>query len=367
MKKNRIVFLPVPESLRQQLANEPQQGGRLVIDPDIPLPVEIPEGSEKASLECLSVEAILSAMLLVIKTGKEKREWIDYYRGFVLVLRPDILAEFTEAAVIKARNGDFGTALEILDVLEGLFPASPAAGLNRALVLEEQAALYRKSGRKDEAKAVIAAAAAYEKLLKQHPLFPPALFNGACFFFSQNDFQTAAQCFSRYIEIEEDGEKRKQAEKTLKEITDKGLNDEDFIKAYKLIREGEAGEGLYAIRSFLERRPMIWNGWFVLGWALRLLGRFSDAIPAFRKAIELGGTGDTRNELAICLMETGNLLEARQELEAALSEDPENVKIISNLGVLAMKNGEKERAAAFFRTVLELDPDDPVAKFFFEA
>jgi Tfp pilus assembly protein PilF len=63
-------------------------------------------------------------------------------------------------------------------------------------------------------------------------------------------------------------------------------------------------------------------------------------------------------------METGDLAGARRELEAALWEDPENVKIISNLGVLAAKRGCHDEAAGFFRTVLEIDPDDQVAKNF---
>jgi len=44
-----------------------------------------------------------------------------------------------------------------------------------------------------------------------------------------------------------------------------------------------------------------------------------------------------------------------------LRDDCDNVKIISNMGVLALKNGRKDEAAAFFRTVLELDPEDRLA------
>jgi Flp pilus assembly protein TadD len=85
-------------------------------------------------------------------------------------------------------------------------------------------------------------------------------------------------------------------------------------------------------------------------------------VVALKKTIELGGAGtDTRNELAICLMETGDVSGARRELEAALAQDSDNVKIISNLGVLALKEGDKEKAAAFFRTALDRDGGDPVA------
>jgi len=150
--------------------------------------------------------------------------------------------------------------------------------------------------------------------------------------------------------------------KSIKETKDT-FSDEDYIKALKLAEDGKAEEALTHIRSFIERHPLVYNGWFILGWALRLLGRWQDAQAALKKAIELGGdNGDTRNELAICMMETGDIAGANKELETALYNDPENVKIISNLGVLALKTGDREKAAAFFRTAHELDPNDPVAK-----
>jgi Flp pilus assembly protein TadD len=238
--KNRIVFLQVPESLREQI----QRGARFdfPIDPDIPIPVEVSEEKEPYFLENLSMDMILSGMLRVLETGDAQQEWLDYYSSFILFIRPDILTK-------------------------------------------------------------------------------------------------------------------------LKELKDSGLDDEKFINAHEFIKQGKIEEGLECIRDFLERFPLVWNGWFMLGWALRLLGRYKDGEAAFRKAIELGGgNSDTRNELAICLMEMGDITAARRELETALVTDSENVKIISNLGMLAAKNGESELAAAFFRTVLEIDSEDPVAK-----
>jgi len=238
--KSRIIFIPVPESLRDNLA-----GGALIdfpINPGIPFPVEILEDNENASLENISVESLFYGMLRVIKEGKAEREWLDYYTGVIMYLRPDILTK-------------------------------------------------------------------------------------------------------------------------IKEIKDNGLDDENFINAHNLIQEGNIEEGLACVHDFIEDHPKVWNGWFMLGWALRLLGRWEDGKSALKKTIELGGdNSDTRNELAICLMETGDTAGAKRELERALTGDPENIKIISNLGVLALKNNEKEKAAAFFRTVLEIDNSDPVAK-----
>jgi Flp pilus assembly protein TadD len=194
------------------------------------------------------------------------------------------------------------------------------------------------------------------------------------FYLGRKDFFRAREYFALYIEAEEnagyaetDNPKKRKAKAVVKEIDDNGLGDENFCEAYKLVTQGKEEAGMNYIREFIEQHPTVWNGWFVLGWALRRTGRWKDGIAAFNKAVELGGgNSDTRNELAICLMETGDLKGARHELESALHDDPENIKIISNMGVLALKNDNRAEAAAFFRTVLELDPDDPVAGNFFD-
>jgi tetratricopeptide (TPR) repeat protein len=312
---------------------------------------------------------IVSGMLRVITdTGvitdtEEKGEWLDYYRHFVLTVRPGIMTEFTEAAILKARNDDFDLALEILATLQGLFPSSPVVTLNRALVLEERAFLLERQNKPETEEAFRAAEAAYTEAAARYPAFTPVHFNAGFFYLGQKDFRRARECFALYVESGNDAEKKEKAESIVKDIDKNGLDDESFSNAYTLIRQGKEEEAMRHIRDFIERYPSVWNGWFILGWALRRLGRWQDGAAAFEKAVELGGGGsDTRNELAICLMESGDLKSARRELETALRDDPENVKIISNLGVLAAKDGRPEEAAGFFRIVLELDPDDEIAK-----
>jgi Flp pilus assembly protein TadD len=370
-RHNRLVFLSVPDSLRKQAHLRGQMEniahGDFSINPDIPLPVEIPEGEEKLNLEELSWEMIVSGMLAVIAEGKERDDWIDYYRHFVLTVRPLIMGELSEAAILKARGGEFDLALEILDTLRGLFPSSPAVLLNRALVMEERAfALERRDGAESAAEAAAAfeaAEAAYTEAMSLHPPFPDTSFNAGFFYLGRKDFRRARECFSLYVTVSDDRAKTERAGSIIKDIERRGLEDESFTEAYTLIQQGNEEAGMRSIRDFIEKRPSVWNGWFMLGWALRRLGRWEDGAAAFAKAVELGGSGsDTRNELAICLMESGDLQGARRELESALREDPENIKIISNLGVLALKNNRADEAAAFFRTVLELDPQDPIAK-----
>jgi tetratricopeptide (TPR) repeat protein len=358
---DRVRFLSVPESLRGRIEGE----GDFSIDPSIPIPAEIPDGQETLVLEELSMEMITAGLLRVIQS-RQMNQHLDYYRNFVLAVRPGILAEFTEAAILKAHNGDFDIALEILDVLLGLFPHSPVTLLNRALVLEERAGRLQQE--KDAGEYVKEAAAAYERALELTPPFPDAFFNAGYFYIGQKNYSRALECFSQHLESAPDDEKAEQARALKKEIEDSGLDDENFKAACALIMQNREEEGLIYIREFIESRPAVWNGWFILGWALRKLKRWQDGAAAFQKAVELGGgTGDTRNELAICLMESGDTAAARHELETALRQDPENIKIISNLGVLALKDGNADEASAFFRTVLELDGTDPIALHYSEA
>jgi Tfp pilus assembly protein PilF len=42
------------------------------------------------------------------------------------------------------------------------------------------------------------------------------------------------------------------------------------------------------------------------------------------------------------------------------------VKIISNLGIVALKTGREDEARKFFFTALEIEPEDPVSRKFLE-
>ena len=362
MEKSPVILLAVPPSLKDKI-------GTFKLDPSILLPVETGPGEEKLDPAKISLEMILSGMLRVISgadTTKIPAEWTDYYRNFVFTVKPEIYHEFTSAAIVKAGNGEFDMALEINAVLEGLFPRSPGVLLNKALILEKKAAVLEKNGHgagKENAEAFLA----YETALSAEPVLPDTLFNAGYFFMRQRDFARTKDCFLRYAMVSDDSIKKKEAEKIIRDIGGQGLDDDNYREAYDCISRGNDEMGLAKIRKFIEKYPRIWNGWFILGWALRKLSRYADGLEAFKKAEELGGTsGDTRNEKAICLMELGDLKGARKELENALREEPENTKIISNLGVLAQRRGNMDEAAAFFRTVLELDPGDPLARHFLE-
>jgi len=357
--KTQIVFLQIPEGLRKHF-------GDFVIDPKIPIPVALEEGKEKLDLEELSWEMIIFGMIQAL-IDKPDSENAEYYRNFVLKIKPNILAEFIQAALMKTRNNDYEFALEIIVALIALFPYQPDVLTNHAFILEEYANYLEKTDLKKAEILYNEADNAYQKVLCLEPPFPAGLFNAGYFFMKRNNFEDAKNCFYTFLNIsDEDDPKQKKVRNVLKEIKRRSLDDNNLKSAYNNIREENVEKGLEDIRIFLEQHPDVWNGWFILGWGLRKLKRWEDSISAFRKTIELGGANsNTRNELAICLMETGDLLSAKRELEIALHEEPENIKIISNLGILALKNKNQEEAEKFFRIVLELEPNDPVARSYF--
>ena len=359
-KRGQLVFVKIPPSLGKKIKE--LGGNAFSVDPALPIPAEL--DPEAANLRDLSFEMIIAGITRLITEEPDHKD-AGYYRRFALALKPDILRELSGTALLNAGNGDYDGALEIMDALEALFPEDPRVLLNRARILEEKAGVWEAEESTEDA-----AQKAYQRVLALMPLFPDGVLNAGFFFMKDTKSQnlhTARECFTAYLGFDgTEAVKREAAREALEEITGQGLEDPSFKKARDLLRRGDAQGGLAEIRAFLERHPLSWKGWFILGWSLRVLGRWDDGAAALRKTLELGGNaGDVRNELAICLMETGDLRGARVELEACLRDEPENVKILSNLGTLSLKKGDHTEAAGFFRAVLDLDPEDPVAREYF--
>ena len=380
MKTFPLVYITIPDKLQKKVIGQVN----FVFDSAIPLPIELPPvyssespGGESSSpekqIEQITPEMILSGLLQALAESPDGNN-SAYYRSLIFALKPAIASELQDAAIIKAKNRDYETALEIFKLLFGLKGQDPHLLLNRALVLEERVAsatsVVSAAEVSDTSPAVLAAELAYEDALA-FPV-PDTLFYAAFFYEKRGDYARAASCLESFLDTiheEEltDFENNKQikARELLAEIRNNGLDNSDFIEAVVLIRKGDEEKGINKAKGFLERHPRAGKGWFVLGWGLRCLSRWDNAIECFRKALTLGCVNaDTYNELAICLLETGDLATAEKELEKALHIDPDNVKIISNMGILAMKQGNNEKAEAFFRTALELDPEDPIALAF---
>ena len=364
-----IIFINLPENF--ELSKNAMH-----IDTTIPLPVQLPVVNgefkkESFDISNLTQEMILAGILTILAYDKKNKD-IQYYRSVIKNARPNLRQELTEAAILKARNGDFDIAEEIFEALLGLDPEDMVTVLNTALFFDQRAESYRNSELSEDADAYDEDAHRYYKMAMQaDPPIPDAFFNAAFFYLKQRNFSHAKQCFETFLTLTTDDEdssenekyKRERAKEIVEDISTRNLDDELFKSAFDFISMGEEEKGLEKIRSFIEKNPKVWNAWFMLGWALRRLERWEDAKAAFEEALKLGGNNcDTYNELAICCMETGLFDESKKHLTKALQLEPENTKIISNLGFLAKKEGDYSTARRYFETVLEFDPNDKIAQ-----
>lgn len=345
------------------------------IDTSIKLPVQkkINEAPGEFEPDKITTEQILAGILTVLAYDK-KNENLDYYRSIISKVKPDIKKELCEAAILKTKNEDFDLAEEIFLALIGLDPEDNAIALNMALFLDQRADSYRASGFNEDADAYDADAYGYyEQVLNAEDPLPDAYFNVGFFFMKQHKYREAKDAFETYIALtcdisdEEMGEngvyKKERAQEIIDNISNQNMDDEAFKAAYDLISSGQEEKGIDEIRRFLVNNPKVWNAWFMLGWGLRRLERYADAKLAFNEALKCGGdtNADTYNELALCLIQEKEFTEATNALLKAYEIEPESTKIISNLGYLALAQGDKQKARDYFTAVLEFDPKDRIA------
>lgn len=361
-----VYFISLPENFDLNSAT-------FQIDKTIPLPVQKKDTEETLKIEDITQEQILAGILTILAYDKHNKN-LDYYRSIIKQVRPDIKKEMTEAAIMKAKNEDWDIAEELFMVLKGLDPEDSITTLNTALFFDQRAESYRQAELNEDADAYDNDALLhYKEAMNAEPAIPDAFFNAGFFYLKQHSFREAKDCFETYLALtcdandEELGEngiyKKERAQEILNHINNDNMDDEAFKRAYKLISSGQEEKGLEEIRTFIQKNPNVWNAWFLLGWGLRRIGRWADAEQAFNQSLNCGGENncDTYNELAICLMEQGKTKEAKKSLQKALSINPENVKIISNLGYLSLKEGNIDDARKYFTIVLEYSPNDKIA------
>jgi tetratricopeptide (TPR) repeat protein len=352
-KLQHILFISLPEGTERRI-------GSFVVDDRHLIPVELPPGSSEFDLSDLTWEMIISAMLKILAYQPEHED-IAYYRSFITAVQPNLVSELTKTGIIKAEAKEYELAEEIFLALCVLSPQLPVTLLNLAMLYEDIAASQAPDSSMYE-KYTEKAFSRYREAVELHPDSPDVHYACARFYIKRRNPSKAAEHFELFLTLAPEDERSGEAAAALSELKKHSDDDELFSSAYDLITLGKEEEAVNVIERFLSRNDRVWSAWFIKGWALRRLGRYSEGAAALLRCLELEGkNADIYNELAICQMETGELSKAYASLRRALDLEPENTKIIANFGVVELKRNRPEEALRFFRTVLELDPDDPVA------
>ncbi|HUX22012.1 MAG TPA: tetratricopeptide repeat protein, partial [Spirochaetia bacterium] len=270
--------------------------------------------------------------------------------------------------ILKARNKDFDVAEEIFKALSNLLPGDVNSLLNLALVYEERAEAYEQiDNERLRDLCVERAFETYKRATKLAPDSAEVHYNAGYFHLKQRNYQKVIEHFTSYLERDDDSERADRVREIITGLRSQDLLDNLFKEAFDFIRLGKEKQGIEKITSFLDSHPDVWNAWFLLGWAHRRLGEYAEGKSAFERAILLGSNEtDTFNEYAICLMELGELIESRKQLVHALHMEPENTKILSNLGIVSMKENKLEEAVGYFEAVRTIEPDDPIAQKYLE-
>jgi len=352
---DRIVFISIPEQTARKLSDLPLDLSKL-------LPVEIPPGEDNWTIQNLSWEMIIAAMLKIFAWQPHYKD-IEYYRSFINKVKPDLEYTLTKTGIDRVKNNDLAIAEEIFRALANYAPGQPNNFINLALVLEDQAELYGNLKNFDLSEKYIREAFhVYIDALKYHSSSPALLFNIGNFYIKQHNPEKARDMFEKFLLLEPEGNRKEFVRQIVAKIPRKSTEELYFLEAYDMIRMGNEDIGIEKIKLYLRDNPDIWNAWFLLGWGYRKKGEYALGKEALIKCITLKDTNiDAYNELSICLMECEEYNLCRTYLKKALQLDGENTQIISNLGVLAMKESNWQDADGFFRTVLDYDPQNKLA------
>jgi cytochrome c-type biogenesis protein CcmH len=116
------------------------------------------------------------------------------------------------------------------------------------------------------------------------------------------------------------------------------------------------------VEQHLEKNPTDGRGWNVLAPVLARLGRYDDAVRAYRNAITYGGDSAARRaDLGEALAAAAGgvvTAEAKAEFERAIASNADEVKASYFLGLAAEQDGRGSEAASIWRAMLEKAPSD---------
>jgi cytochrome c-type biogenesis protein CcmH len=114
------------------------------------------------------------------------------------------------------------------------------------------------------------------------------------------------------------------------------------------------------VEAHLEKNPTDGRGWNVLAPVLARLGRYDEAIRAFRNSITYNGdSAALRSDLGEALLgSAGGVVtsEAKAEFERALAQNADDPKANYFLGLAAEQDGRQADAASIWRAMLEKAP-----------
>jgi len=118
------------------------------------------------------------------------------------------------------------------------------------------------------------------------------------------------------------------------------------------------------LKDAVTKDPKNVNAWISLGNMLMDTSRFTEAIGAYQKALEIDAKNvDVRVDMGTCYRNMRQPEMAVKEYRKALEYNPQHVQALKNLGiVLAYDLRDTNQAVKAFEKVLTIAPNDPDAE-----
>ena len=126
--------------------------------------------------------------------------------------------------------------------------------------------------------------------------------------------------------------------------------------AYALAGRGRYAEAIPHYREAVQLRPDYWIALNNLGYALASVGRLEEACAEYRRALSFKtGYWEAHSNLGLALGRLKRIDEAEAEFREALRVAPDEPGLHENLGLVYFTRGRRTEAEAEFRRALELD------------
>lgn len=153
------------------------------------------------------------------------------------------------------------------------------------------------------------------------------------------------------------------ATETLRTLTRIRPSAEAFERLGSILnRLGRFQEALPALRQALDLQPGSAMAWNSAGEALGNLGRIREAVNAFARAVDLRPDfAHAHYNLGLALRAAGQAESAAGALARAVELAPDTAEPLQSLAHLLHSLGRYQQAARGYRKLVELRPDDPAA------
>ncbi|MFZ5968001.1 MAG: tetratricopeptide repeat protein [Bacillota bacterium] len=203
------------------------------------------------------------------------------------------------------------------------------------------------------------ATAVFELLAEEFPEFSASHYYLGFLYAKQKMFKKAQLTWEECLGIGIDEDKEEEIRKQLIGIRDQI----QYEEGYTLALGGHPEKGLEKLIPLLEKYHDWWNLTFLIGFAYRQCGNYTEAIRYLEKVLTMvPNQVDTLNELGICYASIGEMGKAEMFLKKALVEKANDSEIICNLGMVYMEMDRYDEAEEIFEESLRINPDDEVTK-----